>query len=330
MLRSGGGSIAVLEDVAWVDRSLEGRLRVRGADRLDLLHRLSTNNLLSLKPFSSCGTVFTSDKGRIVDYVRVLVYPDSLVLLVSSNRVDRLRTWIERYTIMEDIQLEDITSSQTLFSLIGPNNFKSISSILDSPVQPGTFHEREVHGSRLTVDYQEEFGIEWVNVLTPTPEGERSHRLIESLTEHAVQFIGAPMFELYRMTNGVPGEHELTGAFNPYDVNLRHAISYTKGCYIGQEVIARLDTYQKAARGLALLSFQQNIRVSADASIPVLLKGESIGVLTSSSEITLDERHLGLAVLRKSEAEIGRHIVISEGTNNFDAVIERVFDDTHS
>lgn len=326
MVASDKNIVAALEDVALVDRSNLGKLRVTGADRLDLLHRLSTNDLLQLKPFSSKGTVFTTERGRIVDSVRLLAYPDSLLLISACYPVDRIRAWIEKYTIMEDIRLEDVTDSETLLTLVGPNSLQRISSILQDVPGPGEFRVTPLGDFLLSIDHQQEFGLEWVNVLSSGVGARISmERLLGHLSEHGVKLLDGPTFECYRILQGIPGEGELTDAFNPYDVNLRHAISFTKGCYIGQEVIARLDTYQKVQRGLALLSFKEEICVPSHSVLPVADGGEQVGVITSASHLAFQGRYLGLGILKQPAVKLGDRVTISTGSRMLDANIDRIF-----
>ena len=111
--------------------------------------------------------------------------------------------------------------------------------------------------------------------------------------------MGPLAYELFRIAHGVPSiGAEISEAFNPYEVGLRSAISFTKGCYIGQEVIARLDTYKKVQRepwGIVLDADQPAPRPGAS-----LIQGESeIGVLTSISEAALRGKRCGIGILKK-------------------------------
>jgi hypothetical protein len=110
--------------------------------------------------------------------------------------------------------------------------------------------------------------------------------------------VGHAAYEAYRISKGIPMPGmELTERYNPYDINLRQFISYTKGCYTGQEVIARLDTYGKAHRRLVGLLFSQGSD-PVDGGAPVSVGGEEVGWVTSVTEDPLFGSRLGLAVLR--------------------------------
>ncbi len=111
----------------------------------------------------------------------------------------------------------------------------------------------------------------------------------------------ADEIETLRVLAGVPAYgHELTELFNPLELGLRSAVSFTKGCYVGQEVIARLDSYGKVQRELVSLDLRgstSEARVGDD----LVVAGESVGALTSISPLAfLDGRRRALAVLRRS------------------------------
>jgi folate-binding protein YgfZ len=126
--------------------------------------------------------------------------------------------------------------------------------------------------------------------------------------------------------NGIPREGcELIDSFNPYETNLRHAISFTKGCYIGQEVIARLDTYQKVQRRLVGLSFEQK-PLKGDTPLPMSMDSEEIGVLTSASQYPLGGRFVGLGVVKKNKAIVGDLVEVGRQTSALQGIITRLFE----
>jgi aminomethyltransferase len=98
-----------------------GCLLATGRDRLDLLHRLSTNDLLSLTPGTGTITVLTSDKGRIVDLLTVYCFADHLLLLCSSGNQDTVLRYLDKYTITEDFTINDISAKFKIYSILGDN-----------------------------------------------------------------------------------------------------------------------------------------------------------------------------------------------------------------
>ncbi|HEX7571676.1 MAG TPA: hypothetical protein VF514_01180, partial [Bacteroidota bacterium] len=117
--------------MAIADNSIFGRIEVTGSDRLDLLHRLSTNSLTGLPAGGVVSTVFVTDKGRVIDRVIVSAREDSLVLITSPGNEPLLTSWIEKYTITEDISFRTIPDDTVMISLIGSRIVSMVSETLD-------------------------------------------------------------------------------------------------------------------------------------------------------------------------------------------------------
>lgn len=296
--------------VACFDSSFRGRLRVSGKDGLDLLHRLSTNDLLGLRPGGSVGTVLTTEKGRIVDFVTVFHGGDSLMLLVSPLMEEAVISWVRKFTILEDVSIKSITDETVMASFIGPESNSFISSILQihslreatvslpwgnvQVVPVRVSRETELHIVAHSAN-AERFWT-WLQDACSVQKGVESPR-----RDGGVPLVGSSAYEAYRIAEGIPmAATELVQDYNPYDVNLKDFISYTKGCYIGQEVIARLETYQKARRRMAGLIFESG---NVGSPSVVMAGGEEVGRVTSFTREPLFGACLGLAVLR-SEAII--------------------------
>ncbi len=316
---------AAMNSATVVDRSSVGKIRVLGSDALDLLHRLTTNDLLNLKPHQARTTVFTTDKGRIVDCVRVLVFPDYLLLITSPGQEYLLKNWIDKYTIMEDVHTSIVSSDWAMFSFVGPSALSMAESFFNVRVTQNSFEEVAHQFGRMTVEYQAEFGVAFANILVPR---EIASQVMTHLTEGQgrLDLLDTNGYECFRIIWGLPqGGHELSESFNPYEAGLIHAISFTKGCYIGQEVIARLDTYQKVQRRLVGLSFDEN---SSPISEMTPLFGESgeVGVLTSLAPVPLHGKRFALGVVRMDRAAIGDVLLAGGEGSTFKGVVTDSFE----
>jgi tRNA-modifying protein YgfZ len=287
--------------VGYLDASFWGRLEVKGRDALDLLHRLSTNDLAGVQPGSAVGAILTTDKGRIEALLIVARLKDRLLVIVPPGSEERTVSWIQKYTIMEDITIRDVTTDTIMASLVGDK--------LSSMVLRRFGFETQSQGVRL-VD------LPWGEVLAVRidiatfpqlfliADSERAESFfiwLEALADaEGWKRTGIHAFETYRISRGLPMTgHELTGDFNPYDVNLLGFVSYTKGCYIGQEVIARIDTYQKDRYGLRGILLEG----PADAGLlpmEIMKENEIVGWLTSSSTVAMQPYYPGLAVVRNN------------------------------
>ena len=103
------------------DSSYMGRLKATGEDSLDLLNRLSTNKVVDLSAGEGAVTVLTTDRGRIIDVLGVVNQGGQVMLLTSPGRQQAVIEWLDKYTIMEDLTVEDVTSETTMLALVGPD-----------------------------------------------------------------------------------------------------------------------------------------------------------------------------------------------------------------
>lgn len=306
---------AATKDVALIDRSWIGRIEVTGSDRLDLLHRLSTNNILAGKAGQVISTVFTTDKGRIVDYVHVLVRDSSLLLLTSPTAENAVSRWIEKYIIMEDVHLNVVTPSTVMVSLIGPRAKAFAESLIGSSLAVNTLSELRLPCGDTTVLYRHEFQTDFVDIIADAKYGEGLWSFLLSRNgDREVKKMGTRAYDTFRITRGIPAiGFELTDSYNPYEVGLLHAISFTKGCYIGQEVIARLDTYQKVQKSIHCIAVEP-LSARLESGAKVLLKGEEIGLMTSVSKEVIRGKLIGIGILKKGAVLTDDHIsVIHDG-----------------
>lgn len=291
---------AATSGAALLDHSLYGRLEISGADGLDLLQRLSTNDLASLRPGQVLPTVLTTDKGRVVDYVKVARRSPASLLVVSPNNEETVTHWIDRYCITENVRLHCVTNDTSMFTLIGPRGQAVASAILGIDLPPGMSVETKVAQAKVIAGFVETPRVQMTHVLVENTSAE----LVWSHLAQAGERLGAlrmgfAAYEAFRIARGIPDiGHEITADFNPYEVGLRDAISLTKGCYIGQEVIARLETYQKVRRKLVGILLTG---ACPSVATPIRLLGEDgqeVGIVTSCSLHAVKGRYLALGVVR--------------------------------
>ena len=244
-----------------------------GKESVDFLQRISTNDVTGVARGEVRPTLFVSDKGRIIDTVWIVPNGDGVLLCVSNGMAPKIIPWLERYIIMEEITVTDRSADMIV----------SMSSTLSDKSFPTTFHGSPVFLS------------------------------IESRTSDTAA-VSDNAFESWRISAGIPrSQHEMTEEFNPLELYLWPWISFTKGCYIGQEVIARLDTYNKIQRSLCHWTADGNVNAGApiadDAGSPI---GRVTSVLQEGSSSS------GLAVLRIAFAEKGRTLTVNNSRITID------------
>ncbi|MCH7969446.1 MAG: hypothetical protein IH960_00200 [Chloroflexi bacterium] len=273
-------------------------VRHSGPDALDLLHRLTTKELLSLTEGRARRTVLTSARGRVVDVFLVAhVSEDHLLLISDSDNSERMISAIDRYTIIEDAELTDLSGSNARISLIGPRAVKVVESVLGEVVGSDASVTAEFDSESLTIVSDTSRGVGWLDAICPVDVARDLAVAFESAGAVAVD---PDNFELFRITRGIPGSDREYGEHaNPIESGLFDLIDFDKGCYVGQEVIARLDTYDKVKRNLKVLECEEPIEAGMTLQLPV--DSKSAGIITSASPLmTEDGVYLGLGLVRKA------------------------------
>ena len=346
---------------AAVYESEAGRLMLTGADARDLLNRLSTNLVdPEAPPGSVCATVLTSDRGRIVDLVYVIHCGDHQLLLTSPGRQDAVAAFLDQYTIMEDLEVADITGSTAMLTLAGPTAAAVLRPVLrDStgklPTPPSAILDADLTGTARYVGIGEpgsgeRMGECLLTVLpnnpaaaTPIPAyqllllglgADRAAAAAERCKTHLMLagalHLSAAAAETLRIVRRQPRYGaEMSDAYNPLEAGLIGAIDFHKGCYIGQEVIARLDTYQKVQKYLVALRFETADGADGATAIPaagarlVDEAGKATGLVTSATALPAGAgvaevadagdapAVIGLGYVRTAAAQVGSRLQVA-------------------
>ena len=312
---------AALVSVAVYDASSMGCLKATGADVLDLLHRLSTNAVESLTAGQGASTILTDDRGRIIDLITVANLGDYILLLTSPNLQQRIVQWLDKYTILEDIEVEDLTGSTHVIGLVGPsaaNVARALTGVDADALQP--YHSQAISAAG-TGGHVLRCDMGQLPNLYLIGEEASGDALWRSAVEAGARPMGLEAYQALRVELGIPANgSELGDAYNPLEAGLMGAISFTKGCYIGQEVIARLDTYQKVQRRLVSLK----LTGPAEPGMRLVRDDREVGVITSVSRLPSSGQLRGLGYVRTAAAEAGATFDLqdAEGVASIEALLE--------
>ena len=294
---------AVRNKVALLDRSYLGKILVKGKDGLDLMDRISTNDMKELILGTACDTVFCTPKGRIVDFVKVLHYDNHLLLISSYMNSTHLLEWINRFIILEDVQLEDSSEQFGWFTLIGSEARRFVQKTSGQTIMK----EDEIiwlnhDGTTFPALLNTNFNLPAYNFCLPLDEVTAVFEwLVSEIKAFGGTLIGDDAFQILRIESAMPDwGTELTEEYNPHEARLIDAVSFTKGCYTGQEIIARLDTYDKVQKYLMIVELSQ--RLYAEPPLDIFYDNERIGSLTSYTFNPVSEKCIGLAYIKKNLA----------------------------
>ncbi len=307
--------------LALADRSHTGRLKLTGEDALDLLNRLSTNKLDDLPPGGVTGSVLTTNKGRIIDLLFIARQDDHLLVLTSPDTRNRVAEWIDFYTFVEDVEIADVTQDTAMLTLLGASPAAAHPALAALP--PNASATADIDGIptlAIRSDF-DLFGDTRIDLIAPLSD---APRLLDALSARGATPITASALDLLRIQRGIPAHpYEINEDYNPLEAGLWEFISFNKGCYIGQEVVARLNAYDKIQRHLVTLSWQ-----APDAPAPQAALYDCdrrIGALTSVAPPEAGNP-IGLGYVRKAYAEPGTLLsAVSDTGDTTEVAVKAVF-----
>ncbi|MEQ8957741.1 MAG: folate-binding protein [Coleofasciculus sp. C2-GNP5-27] len=299
---------AARQGVALVDLSHWGLLKISDEDRLRFLHNQSTNDFQNLKPGQGCDTVFVTSTARTIDLVTAYVTEEAVLLLVSPNRRQQLLEWLDRYIFpMDRVELADISQDSAMFSLVGPDSDTLLTQLgVQLPI--GEAYASHQHLTLNNIDVRIARGsglaLPGYTLIVPTSD---AAKLWQTLTTANATPMGDRVWQQLRVEQGRPlPDYELTEDYNPLEAGLWSTISFEKGCYIGQETIARLNTY----KGVKQQLWGVRLPAPVEPGTVITVDGEKVGKLTSCTQT--EQGYFGLAYIRTKAGGVGLKVQVGE------------------
>lgn len=265
-----------------LDRSHWGKLRVTGKDAVEFVNHYATQNLQALAPGQGVQTAVTTWKGTMLDHVFLYREDEGLFLLTHPGRSGAIRSALEKFRLNVDVHFEDLTEQLGLAYLFGPLA-RAVAAKATGLAPEAAMHDPvavTVGGSAATmVRTWPAFGAGFHFLVANAQARPVFEALAHEADAKGVLPIGQEAWEQLRVEAGIPAfGHEITPEVNPWEARLADSVSMRKGCYLGQEVIARLANYDKVQRYLTGLRYAgPSPRVGAE-----IRSGEQkVGVVTS-------------------------------------------------
>jgi folate-binding protein YgfZ len=319
---------ALRDGAGLVERPTRARVQVSGRNRLDLLHRMTSQDLKSLRPGEGRSAVLLNDKGRIVDHLNVFALDEEVRVLCAREDASPALAHLRRYTLRDDFRPQDVTGSTALFQVYGPRAAEALRAAGvgtgsgSGGGNPGATGG-EASGATARALSVQRLGENEVLLEIDGPcasslalwvPAERAEawrrRLLESGATASLRSIGPEAYEAVRIEAGFPAwGSELSEEVNPLEAGLDASIHWNKGCYIGQEVIARLDTYHKVQRHLVGIRFAAGVPPPPPRSA-ILAGGEAAGFVTSATLSPALGASIALAYLRTGHAAPGTEVQV--------------------
>ncbi len=290
------------EEIGFAVSEHYGQLQITGNDRLDFLQRLSTNDFRNLKAPNGLPAVLASPVGRFIALLFASAREDALELRIEAEQAGALLKYFNSMIFwQDDVQVTNRTGEATAIELYGAGwlaHLRDLGFSATAEMPPYAWLDGRIGDVPVTL--YRGGALDLFDWLVAAPDANLAE--VEATFAALAPRLDAETLKQARIERGLPAwGHELTDDVTPLEVNLLPAVSFSKGCYVGQEVIARQTNYDKVTRRLVGLIF------AADA--PAELEGWEVkgpgrgGRITSSVVAPRSDAPIALAIVPRGLAE---------------------------
>ncbi len=297
-----------------IDLSSRGRVRVSGTEAVQFLNGLVTNDVKALQPNTWMTAAFPNAQGRLIAAVRILRIEDSFLIDTDAPTSERVRKTLERFTLAGDFHVADRENDIALFSVQGARAAQILAFNFDETAANaprGTVVQVNWRGHTIIVIRATHTSEEGFDLFVPT---EAAHALWTAFQGAAgARPIGYDVYEILRIEAGIPRYGIDMDETNVVTESLAEddAVSYQKGCYIGQEIIARIHWRGHVAKKLTGLIFDdaQNLPAPPAAKIRSM-DGKEIGRVTSQTFSPRLNKAIALAYVKYDYLAPDTHVQV--------------------
>lgn len=272
---------ATHQDAVLVDRSSLGMLKFTGQTRLDLLNRMSTNKVDNLQSGEGAATVLTTDIARIIDRLILYASSDTVYCLTSENNANNIARYLMRFVFFnDDFHIEDLSTDTAVYAIYGPQAKTRLiaAGFPDEELPLHHWRQCQVNGRTAYLHRTDPLNGDGYFVMCQAADKEA---VWQHLVGSGLAVADEAAFDFLRIEAGMPRYgRELTLDYIPLEADLWADVSFHKGCYTGQEIIARMESRGKLAKRLTKLQPETPVQTGDD----ILQDGKKAGVYTSVAE----------------------------------------------
>lgn len=315
---------AARKTAAFAEISDHGWLRLTGRDRLDLLHRISTNHVKNLPAGAGAPTVLTNASARIIALLIVYAGQETVFVRTMPGQASTVQRYVQGLIFWQDeVTVADASAEVAQFSLYGPEasaRIGELAGVDTGALAPAAWTTGKIGGAAATV--HRDSVVEPYAFTIVVPAASAAH--VRNTLAECCPALSPGDAELLRIEAGLPGwGRELSDQVTPLETGLLPAIHFNKGCYTGQEVIARQTNYDKVTRNLVGLVFGESVDLWGEGPSPLAEvkgpgRGGFVGSLAHSPRLG---RTIGLAVIPRELAQPGTTITVVRGEVTCEATV---------
>ena len=313
----------------WLERPARGRLWLAGSDRLSYLQGLLTNDTRALGPGQGCYAAYLTPQGRMIADMRLYEMEDGLLMTVPAPAAAALRDRFDSLVFAEDVRVEDRTAALAQIGLHGPGAAAAAERALGAPgaVTPlAAFHHRRLPfgDATIVVASTDELG----GGLDLFVEAPLAAPLREALGAAGAVAVAAAVAEVLRVEAGVPEFGvDMDEETIPLEAGIEaRAVSFTKGCYVGQEVIVRVlhRGQGRVARrlvGLTIGDVDPSASSVPAAGATLRAEGRDVGRLTSAVRSPALDHVVALGYVHRDFTLPGTRLFVMHGGATLSAIV---------
>lgn len=308
---------AVREKAGLIDLGFRTQIKMTGEDRVSFLQGMISNDVKSLTPGSGCPATLLTEQGRIVADLRVYVFEQFLLLDVDARIKEKLIEALSRFIIADDVEMEDLAETQTVISMQGLLSSQVLTSAgvpltLAKEFQHG---EAKIAGASICVVRVSDSGEEGYEIFVPSELAPRVWQtLLEVGSALGIRPVGLTALNMLRIEAGIPWYGlDMDERRIVLEIGLDQAISFKKGCYLGQEVVERASARGHVNRKLCGLIIQgDELPVSGDK---LFHDTQEVGWVTSVARSPRLGHPIALGYVRREQLAEGTQLRIDrQGT----------------
>ena len=325
---------AVRNSVGITDVSYRGRHRLIGEDRAKFLHRIISNDVESLSIGHGTYATILTHRGKIIADMNISVLEDAIRIDTAPETTEILFTELDKYIIADDVEIFDVTADTGAIAVHGPQSTDLVQSVLGIneltplPERHNCFREADTLFKYAIVCVRTEGTGEVGWTLYTAAEGLVSlwETLMTAGARLDVQPIGWNALESLRIEAGIPRYGtELTDSVIPLEAELEHAIDFEKGCYIGQEIVARMKYRGHPNRLLRGIEIDVNLTShdchSGFLGARVFSGDREVGWITSATFAPTLGKTVALGYVRMAVTEAGSRVRIETSEGPVDGTV---------
>jgi len=306
-----GGYEAVQSRAGWLEVKNAGTVSVGGHDRADFLHNMISNDVLGLDLLEGRRGTLLTPTGKMVAEFHYYRLPDSFLFTLQGWDVDHFVNILGSYIIVDDVTLEVWTERFASFSIQGASSGTVVEDLIGvrSIPKPARATRGNWQGHEFLAIDRPDIGDRGYFLLIAQAGREALRQALVGLHGQGIEEVTPAEFSLLRLERGCPlAGTDMTRDSNPLEAGLDDAISLEKGCYVGQEVIAKATHIGGMPRRLVRVRFEGEIAVKAGSTLQVNGSERSIGQVTSCNWSPRLGAVIALARLRSRFAHEGQQV----------------------